>query len=305
MSKVQQSLQNIGWVGLGKMGHPMAINLIKAGKKVSVFNRTTEKTKAQVNLGGIAINSIKELASSSDVIFTMISDDKAIEEIALSDDGIIANTQERASLIDMSTVSPAMSAKVAEAATEKHINYLRAPVNGTVMQAEAGSLVILCSGPKTTFEDCLPLLEILGSKIFYIGQDEQARFLKLCINSMVGISSSMMGEALAFGEAGGLDWNTMIDVISSSAVGSPILNYKKETLKKRDFTPAFTARQMAKDFDLVLETANLKNIPMPITSTVRQHWSAMIGTGRGELDYFAYVEMLEELAGIKRNQTEN
>ena len=305
MSEVQQSLQNIGWIGLGKMGHPMAINLIKAGKKVSVFNRTTEKTKAHVNLGGIAISSIKELASSSDVIFTMISDDKAIEEIALSDDGIIANTQEKASLIDMSTISPAMSAKVAEAATEKHINYLRAPVNGTVMQAEAGSLVILCSGPKTTYEDCLPLLEILGSKIFYIGEDEQARFLKLCINAMVGISSSMMGEALAFGEAGGLDWNTMIDVISSSAVGSPILNYKKETLKKRDFTPAFTARQMAKDFDLVLDTANLKNIPMPITSTVRQHWSAMIGTGRGELDYFAYVEMLEELAGIKRSQTEN
>jgi 3-hydroxyisobutyrate dehydrogenase-like beta-hydroxyacid dehydrogenase len=305
MSEVQQSLLNIGWIGLGKMGHPMAINLIKAGKKVSVFNRTTEKTKAHVNLGGVAISSIKELASSSDVIFTMISDDKAIEEIALSDDGIIANTQERASLIDMSTISPAMSAKVAEAATEKHINYLRAPVNGTVMQAEAGSLVILCSGPKTTYEDCLPLLEILGSKIFYIGEDEQARFLKLCINSMVGISSSMMGEALAFGEAGGLDWNTMIDVISSSAVGSPILNYKKETLKKRDFTPAFTARQMAKDFDLVLDTANLKNIPMPITSTVRQHWSAMIGTGRGELDYFAYVEMLEELAGIKRSQTEN
>ena len=305
MSEVQQSLLNIGWIGLGKMGHPMAINLIKAGKKVSVFNRTTEKTKAHVNLGGIAISSIKELASSSDVIFTMISDDKAIEEIALSDNGIIANTQEKASLIDMSTISPAMSAKVAEAATEKHINYLRAPVNGTVMQAEAASLVILCSGPKTTYEDCLPLLEILGSKIFYIGEDEQARFLKLCINSMVGISSSMMGEALAFGEAGGLDWNTMIDVISSSAVGSPILNYKKETLKKRDFTPAFTARQMAKDFDLVLDTANLKNIPMPITSTVRQHWSAMIGTGRGELDYFAYVEMLEELAGIKRSQTEN
>ena len=305
MSEVQQSLQNIGWIGLGKMGHPMAINLIKAGKKVSVFNRTTKKTKAHVNLGGIAISSIKELTSSSDVIFTMISDDKAIEEIALSDDGIIANTQERASLIDMSTISPAMSAKVAEAATKKHINYLRAPVNGTVMQAEAASLVILCSGPKTTYEDCLPLLEILGSKIFYIGEDEQARFLKLCINSMVGISSSMMGEALAFGEAGGLDWNTMIDVISSSAVGSPILNYKKETLKKRDFTPAFTARQMAKDFDLVLDTANLKNIPMPITSTVRQHWSAMIGTGRGELDYFAYVEMLEELAGIKRSQTEN
>ena len=167
------------------------------------------------------------------------------------------------------------------------------------MQAEAASLVILCSGPTTTYEHCLSLLELLGSKVFYIGEDEQARYLKLCINTMVGISSSMIGEALAFGKAGGLDWNTMIDVISSSAVGSPIFNYKKETLKKRDFTPAFTARQMAKDFDLALDTANLKNIPMPITSTVRQHWSAMIGTGRGELDYFAYVELIEELAGIK------
>ena len=91
----------------------------------------------------------------------------------------------------------------------------------------------------------------------------------------------------------------MIDVIVNSAVGSPILNYKVETLKSRNFTPAFTARQMAKDFDLALDTANSNNIPMPITSTVRQHWSAMIGTGRGELDYFAYVELLEELAGIR------
>ena len=305
MPEIQRSLQNIGWIGLGKMGHPMAINLIKAGKKLSVFNRTAKKTMNHESLGGTAINSVKELASSSDVIFTMISDDKAIEEIALADDGIIANSKENMTLIDMSTISPAMSAKVAEAALKRNIDYLRAPVNGTVMQAEAGSLVILCSGPKTAHEDCLPLMEILGNKIFYIGTDEQARFLKLAINSMVGISSSMMGEALAFGEAGGLDWNTMIDVIASSAVGSPLFNFKKETLKKRDFTPAFTARQMAKDFDLVLDTANLKNIPMPITSTVRQHWNAMIGTGRGELDYFAYVEMLEELAGIKRSQTEN
>ena len=147
MPEVQQSLLNIGWIGLGKMGHPMAINLIKAGKKVSVFNRTTEKTKAHVNLGGIAISSIKELASSSDVIFTMISDDTAIEEVVLGNDGIIAHAQNGISIIDMSTISPAISAKVSEAAETRDINYLRAPVNGTVMQAEAGSLVILSSGP--------------------------------------------------------------------------------------------------------------------------------------------------------------
>ena len=99
MSEVQQSLQNIGWIGLGKMGHPMAINLIKAGKNVSVFNRTTEKTNEHVSLGGIATSSIQELASSSDVIFTMISDDSAIEEIALADNGIITNAQENSILI--------------------------------------------------------------------------------------------------------------------------------------------------------------------------------------------------------------
>ena len=290
---------NIGWIGLGKMGHPMAMNLITAGETVSIFNRSSRKNKEHAAAGGSIAASIAGLASSSEIVITMISDDTAIAEVVLGNEGIIANAQNGISLIDMSTISPAMSAKVSEAAETKNINYLRAPVNGTVMQAEAGSLVILSSGPKKTFDDCLPIFNILGDKKFYIGEDEQARYLKLCINTMVGISSSMMGEALAFGEAGGLDWDTMIDVIAGSAVGSPILNYKIETLKNRDFTPAFTARQMAKDFDLALDTANLNNIPMPITSTVRQHWSAMIGTGRGELDYFGYVELLEELAGIK------
>ena len=298
MSANQRSDPNIGWIGLGKMGQPMALNLIKANQKVSVFNRSPEKSKIHQEAGGSIASSIADLANSSDVIFTMISDDTAIEQVALGNEGIIANAKDKTSLIDMSTISPVMSAKVADAAATKNISYLRAPVNGTVMQAEAASLVILSSGPKQTFDNWLPLLELLGDKFFYIGEGEQARYLKLCINTMVGISSSMMGEALAFGKAGGLDWETMIDVICSSAVGSPIFNYKKEILKNRDFTPAFTARQMAKDFDIALDTAKVTNVPMPITSTVRQHWSAMIGTGRGELDYFAYVELLEELAGI-------
>ena len=298
MSANQRSDPNIGWIGLGKMGHPMALNLIKANQKVSVFNRSPEKSKVHQEAGGSIASSIAKLANSSDVIFTMISDDTAIEQVALGNEGIIANARDKSTLIDMSTISPVMSGKVADGAATKNISYLRAPVNGTVMQAEAASLVILSSGPKQTFDNWLPLLELLGDKFFYIGEGEQARYLKLCINTMVGISSSMMGEALAFGEAGGLDWETMIDVICSSAVGSPIFNYKKEILKNRDFTPAFTARQMAKDFDIALDTAKVTNVPMPITSSVRQHWSAMIGTGRGELDYFAYVELLEELAGI-------
>ena len=290
----------IGFIGLGKMGHPMALNLIKSGHEVIVYNRSKQKTQAHADAGGRVAESIAELSAASDIVITMISDDEALHGVALGDDGVIANMAEGGIFIDMSTVSPAASITVGDATRQKNIAYLRSPVNGSVVQAAGGILVILSSGPKASFDFIHPLFEIMGDRIFYLGEEEQARYLKLAINTMIGISSSMMGEALAFGEAGGLDWDTMIEVIASSAVGSPVVNYKVEALKNRDFTPAFTARQMAKDFDLALDTAKNNHIPMPITSSVRQHWSAMIGTGRGDQDFFAYVEMLEDMAGLKK-----
>ena len=290
----------IGFIGLGKMGHPMALNLIKADHEVVVYNRSREKTQAHADAGGRVAESIAELSAASNIVITMISDDDALHGVALEDNGVVANMAEGGIFIDMSTVSPAASIKVGDATRQKNIAYLRSPVNGSVVQAADGILVILSSGPRASFDFIHPLFEIMGDRIFYLGEEEQARYLKLAINTMIGISSSMMGEALAFGEAGGLDWNTMIEVIASSAVGSPVLNYKVEALKNRDFTPAFTARQMAKDFDLALDTAKNNHIPMPITSSVRQHWSAMIGTGRGDQDFFAYVEMLEDMAGLKK-----
>ena len=290
----------IGFIGLGKMGHPMALNLIKGGHEVIVYNRSKQKTQAHADAGGRVAESIAELSAASDIVITMISDDEALHGVALGDDGVIANMAEGGIFIDMSTVSPAASITVGDATRQKNIAYLRSPVNGSVVQAAGGILVILSSGPQTSFDFIHPLFEIMGDRIFYLGEEEQARYLKLAINTMIGISSSMMGEALAFGEAGGLDWDTMIEVIASSAVGSPVVNYKVEALKNRDFTPAFTARQMAKDFDLALDTAKNNHVPMPITSSVRQHWSAMIGTGRGDQDFFAYVEMLEDMAGLKK-----
>ena len=296
-------LQNakIGFIGLGKMGHPMALNLIRAGHQITVYNRSRIKTQDHVDAGGSVADSFLELTAASNVVITMISDDYALEQVALAYDGVIANMAEGGIFIDMSTVSPAISLRVNEATRTKNIAYLRSPVNGSVVQAASGILTILSSGPRATFDFVRPLFEIMGDRIFYLGENEQARYLKLAINTMVGISSSMMGEALAFGEAGGLDWDTMIDVIASSAVGSPVVNYKVDALKTRDFTPAFTSFQMAKDFDLALDTAKDKHVPMPITAAVRQHWSAMIGTGRGNQDFFAYVEMLEEMAGLRKN----
>ena len=292
-------MKNIGWIGLGKMGLPMALKLADQKYNLSVFNRTKSKTVGLVTAGAQAEDNVVNVAKSSDIIITMVSDDIALEKVALDSDGVIANAKPNSTYIDMSTVSPGLSEKISVAAANNNINYLRAPVNGTVMQAETSTLVILVSGPEDEFERQKDIFETMGNKIFYTGEEEQARYLKLSINMMVGVSSIMMAEALALGKAGGLDWNLMIDIIKNSAVGSPLVNYKEQILKDRDFTPAFSAKQMAKDFDLILEAGRLGNVPLSISAQTRQNWSAMIATGRGEKDFFGYVELLEELSGLK------
>ena len=293
-------MKNIGWIGLGKMGLPMALKLADQKYNLSVFNRTKSKTVDLVTAGAQAEDTVINVAKSSDIIITMVSDDIALEKITLNSDGVISNAKPNSTYIDMSTVSPGLSAKISAAAVNKNINYLRAPVNGTVMQAETSTLVILVSGPEEEFEKQKDIFETMGNKIFYTGKEEQSRYLKLSINMMVGVSSIMMAEALALGKAGGLDWNLMIDIIKNSAVGSPVVNYKETMLKDRDFTPAFSAKQMAKDFDLILEAGRLGNVPLSIAAQTRQNWSSMIATGRGENDFFGYIELLEELSGLKQ-----
>ena len=292
-------MKNIGWIGLGKMGLPMALKLASQKYKLSVFNRTKSKTSDLVAAGASAEDNVASVAKKSDITITMVSDDFALERIALGSDGVLKNAKPNSTFIDMSTVSPGLSAKISEAAAAKNINYLRAPVNGTVMQAETSTLVILVSGPQEIFGKQRDIFDVMGNKIFYVGGEEQARYLKLSINMMVGVSAIMMAEALALGKAGGLDWDMMIDIIKNSAVGSPVVNYKEQMLKDRDFTPAFSAKQMAKDFDLILEAARTGNVPLSIAAQTQQNWSSMIATGRGENDFFGYIELLEELSGLK------
>ncbi|MBT3915160.1 MAG: NAD(P)-dependent oxidoreductase [Rhodospirillaceae bacterium] len=295
-------MKKIGWIGLGKMGHPMAMNLAEKGYELAVYNRTKSKTAELVAAGATDPDSIGEVAEQSDIIITMVSDDTALEAIALDPDGVFANASSGSTFIDMSTVSPVLSEKIAAAAEAKGLNYLRAPVNGSVIQAAGATLVILISGPKSAYEEHLDIFQTMGDneKIFYTGSTEQARYLKLSINMMVGVTSIMMAEALALGESGGLEWEQMVDIIRHSAVGSPVVNYKEQTLKNRDYTPAFTATQMAKDFDLMLDAGKAGNVPLNIASLVRQNWSAMIATGRGDFDFFGYLDLQEEMSGLKK-----
>jgi 3-hydroxyisobutyrate dehydrogenase-like beta-hydroxyacid dehydrogenase len=291
--------KRIGWIGLGKMGIPMSKNLIKKGYPVTVYNRTKEKTKELASEGAKVADSPKALAAESDVIISMISDDPVLEEVSIGKNGAFEGAKSGTIYIDMSTVSPVSSTKVAEVATKKGIKYLRAPVSGSTVLATSGTLTIFASGPKDAYDKCTEIFGAMGQKVFHVGNGDEARYLKLLLNMMVGITSAMAGEALIFGEKGGMDWSQMIDIIGASVVASPLIGYKAQMLKSRNFAPAFTIDQIAKDFDIALETGRAANVPMPITALARQFFGAMKAKGKGNLDFFGLVTLLEELAGIK------
>lgn len=291
--------QKIGWVGLGKMGIPMSKNLIKAGYPLTVYNRTKGKTKELAEQGAQVAESPKGLAAGVDVIISMIADDPALEAVSIGPNGAFEGAKAGAIYIDMSTVSPVASGRVAEAAEKKGIKYLRAPVSGSTALAAAGTLTIFASGPKDAYDRCVDIFGAMGQKSFHVGAGDEARYLKLLLNMMVGITSAMVAEALIFGERGGMDWTQMIDIISNSVVTSPLIGYKAQILKDRNFAPAFTAEQIAKDFDIALDTGRALSVPMPITSLARQFFGSMKAKGKGELDFFGLVTLMEEMAGIK------
>lgn len=292
--------QKIGWIGLGKMGVPMSQNLVKAGYPVTVYNRTKDKTKALASAGAAVADSPQALAKACDVVISMISDDPVLESVSYGEKGAFSGAKKGSVFIDMSTVSPVASARVAQAANDKGISYLRAPVSGSTALAQAATLTIFASGPKSAYDQCEDIFKAMGQKTFHVGNGEEARYLKLVLNMMVGLTSAMVGEALTFGEKGGMDWQQMIDIVNASVVASPLVGYKAQILKDRNYAPAFTVAQIAKDFDIALDTAKANDVPMPMTSMARQFFGVMKATGKADLDFFAYVTLLEELAGIKK-----
>jgi 3-hydroxyisobutyrate dehydrogenase-like beta-hydroxyacid dehydrogenase len=292
--------QKIGWIGLGKMGVPMSQNLIKKGYTVTAYNRTKDKGKALADAGAKVVDSAKAAASGADVVISMISDDPVLEAISYGPNGAFEGLKSGATFIDMSTVSPVASARVADAAKAKGIKYLRAPVSGSTVLAAAGTLTIFASGPKDAYDQCVDILGSMGGKVFHVGTGEEARYLKLVMNMMVGLTSAMVAEALTFGEAGGMNWEQMIDIVNASVAASPLIGYKAALLKSRNYAAAFAVSQMAKDFDIMLDTGKAKNVPLPVTALVRQFWGAMMAKGKGEQDFFSLVSLNEDLAGMKK-----
>jgi 2-hydroxy-3-oxopropionate reductase len=289
----------IAFVGLGRMGLPMASNLLKAGFPVIGCDVDRTRAEALAARGASVAASPAEAARRADLTFSMIMNDTVLHAVANGPDGVLAGAAPGHVFADLSTVSPAASAAVAVAARERETAFLCAKVAGSVGLAAEAGLTLFASGDPESFERCRPAFAAMAAKVHHVGAGEAAAYLKLVHSLIVGVYSSMLGEALAFGERGGLDLSTMVDILEDGPLGSRQLTLKSLILKERRFeAPPSDIDTAAKDVDLILDTARRNATPLPLTAAARQMMAAAQARGGGKRDIYSIVEAFEAIAGL-------
>ncbi len=243
---------SIGWIGLGNMGIPMCKNLIKNGYALTVYNRTKEKEKTLTNLGASTTQNPSSLFDSCDVVFTMVSDDEAAKEIYVGNNGLLLNNAVKEKLvINTSTISPETSKYLSAQCNDKGLQYLEAPVSGSVKPAEDAALILLCGGPKDVFEKAKPVLDYLGKKVMYLGDYGAGCVAKLAINLLVGFTIQGLAETVLFARKHGIDTEQMLQIINEGSCGNATTKAKTPSILSNDFKPSFSVKNYAKDLRLV------------------------------------------------------
>ncbi len=293
-------MTTVGFIGLGRMGTPMATNLLKAGFAVVGCDVDRARADELARRGAAVAATPAETASRSDVVLSIIMNDRILHEIALGEAGVLAGLRPGAVYADLSTVSPAASATVAEAARAGGARYVCGKVAGSIGLATEGTLTLFASGEASDVEVCRPAFEAMASTVRHVGQGDAAAYLKLVHSLIVGVYSAMLGEALAFGERGGLDLGMMVDVLEAGPLGSRQLSLKAPILKQRRFAdPPSDIDTAAKDVDMILDTARRDAMPLPVTAAVRQVMATAQAAGGGKRDIYSVLETFERLAGVR------
>jgi 3-hydroxyisobutyrate dehydrogenase-like beta-hydroxyacid dehydrogenase len=288
---------DIAWLGVGKMGLPIAGRIAAAGFRVTAFDVNADRLAAARQLGLGVAASATEAVTGKSVVFTSLPDDKAMRDLLLSK-GLLEAMAPQSILVETSTVSAEISAELGDAANGHRIDYLRLPVSGNASLANTGALTCFVSGPKAAFERVKPLLASFTRAQTYLGKAEQARYAKLAVNLMIAVSAGMMAESLALARKGGIGWQDILKVLDDSAVASPMVKYKTPPLAKRDFESTFSCRQMAKDLDLILGAGHSAGVPLQLAAQVRETYASLIAQGDGDADYVATVLHMERLSGL-------
>ena len=281
-------MNKIGFIGLGIMGKAMALNLIKAGFDVTIWNRSAEKADLLTPLGAGRAATPREVAAACSVTFAMLSDPAAAESVCFGPDGILEGIGDGRGYIDMSTVDAATSKKIADAVTAKGGRYLEAPVSGSKKPAEDGALIILAAGDRSSlYEEAIPAFEKLGKKMLYLGAVGNGAAMKLVVNMIMGGMMTIFSEGLALGRKAGLDASAILEVVDAGAMSNAVFRIKGSMITKGDYTVAFPLKHMQKDLRLALLLGDLVNQPLFSAAAANEWFKKAKEQGCGDEDLSA------------------
>src|SRR5438552_11005580 len=295
MTMQEQSKPTVGFIGMGHMGSHMAPRLISAGYHLTVYDRTREK--AQAIAGATVAETPEAAAAHSDMVISIVTNDPGLEEVMVGPNGVLAGTHAGSVIIDMSTVSPHTSRWLFQAAREKGVAMIDAAVSGSVPQVEQGSLVIFVGGEQETYQQCKPILDILGQSSFYMGPSGMGTTMKLVVNTLLGVGMQALAEAIALGEKAGLEKGLLLDVLGQTSVLTPRQKSKLENVKREEYPTSFALSLMHKDFSLVLSQAYDVSVSMPATAAAQQMYTAAMAKEM-DADFSIMIKFMEELAGL-------
>ena len=280
----------IGLIGLGLMGHPMGMNLVKAGYSLTVWNRTASKAADLVAAGARLAKSPQEVAANCDFLITIVSDPPALEEILWGAHGALQSLRRDTIYMDSSTVSPALARKVAAACTERGVRFLDAPVTGGDWGAKKGELVFMVGGEAAVLKDAEPVLSVLGKKWFHLGPNGAGQTIKLAMNLVLALEVDALAEALALVSGAGLQGEKLVEVMQSSMARAPILDIKAPNLLKNEYPPSFPLRLMHKDLSLALDLAKQVGVALPTTVAAHETYTKVKNAVKEDVDYSAIMK---------------
>jgi len=292
-------MKKIGFIGLGLMGSGMSMNLVKAGFPVTVWNRTASKMEPLLEAGAKGAGSPKEVAENSDVVVSIVTDSQDVEEVILGPEGAIHGARSGSVVIDMSTISPSVTRRIAEELGKKGVGMLDAPVSGGAIGARDGTLSIMVGGENETFQECLPIFEAMGRTVTHVGGNGMGQTVKLVNQILVGTTMLGVAEALMFAKKSGVDLEKCHAAVSGGAAGSWQLTNNGARLLKGDHEPGFKVKDYLKDLRLIMEAAADVNMPLVGTSVVHQMFRSLEAAGLTQKGTQAVILAVEKLAGEK------
>jgi len=292
-----KTMQKLGFIGLGAMGRPMALNLMKAGHAMTVYARRAQTLEPLVAAGARAAANPAEVARAADVVFSLVTASADSEAVALGADGIVEGARAGCIVIDMATISPLATRRIAQALEARGIEHIDAPVSGGPAGAQGATLAIMAGGKPQVYAQVKPLFECLGKTILHMGDHGAGQVTKACNQLALTVTAQAAAEALALARSCGLDPARVHEALMGGVAASRVLDLFGRRMVSRDFGTGIDTRLYHKDLGIVLELAQEAGLPLPAGAVVKQQINALMGAGEGNADFSALIRALERAAG--------